>query len=163
MDNNYNNEKGTVIPYENNVPVSLSEKFNNGMDRCEGLLGQVQDISDQMLAVSDAAQNIANLYTQCQAFKARTEQVKAWSNVQMANTIAKYKVCQQFLESTFGERNEALQKHYELMDKAMESGDRELILASMQGISNIVTKSPLDELEQFAKVFNNPDLPLLDF
>ena len=48
-------------------------------------------------------------------------------------------------------------------DMAMESGDRELILASMQGISNIVTKSPLDELEQFAKVFNNPDLPLLDF
>ena len=163
MDNNYNNENGTVIPYENNVPVSLSEKFNNGMDRCEGLLGQVQDISDQMLAVADAAQNIANLYTQCQAFKARTEQAKASSNVQMANTIAKYKVCQQFLESTFGERNGALQKHYELLDKAMESGDRELILASMQGISNIVTKSPLDELEQFAKVFNNPDLPLLDF
>lgn len=160
---NRNNENGTVVPYENNTPAFLSEKFNNGMDRCEGLLEQVQDISGQMLAVADSAQNIANLYTQCQAFKARTEQINAWSNVQMANTIAKYKVCQQFLESTFGERNGALQKHYELMDKAIESGDRELILASLQGISNIVTKSPLDDLEQFYEVFNNPDLPLLDF
>lgn len=160
---NRNNENGTVIPYEKNAPSSLSEKFNNGMDRCEGLLEQVQDISGQMLAVADSAQNIANLYTQCQAFKARTEQINAWSNVQIANTIAKYKVCQQFLESTFGERNGALQKHYELMDKAIESGDRELILASLQGISNIVTKSPLDDLEQFFEVYNNPDLPLLDF
>lgn len=49
------------------------------------------------------------------------------------------------------------------MDKAMESGDRELILASLQGISSIVTKSPLDELEKFAELFNNPDVPLLDF
>ena len=156
-------EDGAVVPYNNNASTSLSEKFNNGMDRCEGLLGQVQDIQGQMLAVADTAQNIANLYTQCQAFIARTEQVKAWSNVQMANTIAKYKVCQQFLESTFGERNGALQRHYALMDKAMESRDHELILASLQGISSIVTKSPLDELEKFAELFNNPDVPLLDF
>ena len=156
-------EDGAVVPYNNNASTSLSEKFNNGMDRCEGLLGQVQDIQGQMLAVADTAQNIANLYPQCQAFIASTEQVKAWSNVQMAKTIAKYRVCQRFLESTFGERNGALQRHYALMDKAMESGDRELILASLQGISSIVTKSPLDELEKFAELFNNPDVPLLDF
>lgn len=163
MKNSFNYENGAIIPNESNAPVTISEKFNNSMDRCEGLMGQVQDISGQILAVADTVHNIANLYTQCQAFKNRTEQINAWSNVQMANTIAKYKVCQQFLESTFGERNGALQKHYEVMDKAMESGDRELILASLQGISSIVTKSPLDELEKFAEVFNNPDVPLLDF
>ncbi|MGN0069099.1 MAG: hypothetical protein ACI350_05165 [Prevotella sp.] len=49
------------------------------------------------------------------------------------------------------------------MDNAMVSGYREMILAALQGISNIVIKSPLDDLEKFVEIYNNPDHALLDF
>ena len=68
-----------------------------------------------------------------------------------------------YLEGTFGERDKALVKHYDLLDKAVDSNDRDLILASLQGISSIVTKSPLDDFEKFVELYNDPSQELLDF
>ena len=49
------------------------------------------------------------------------------------------------------------------LDKAVASNDRDLILASLQGISSIVTKSPLDDFEKFVELYNDPSQELLDF
>lgn len=67
------------------------------------------------------------------------------------------------MEGTFGERDKALTKHYDLLDKAVASNDRDLILASLQGISSVVTKSPLDDFEKFVELYNDPTQELLDF
>ena len=112
-----------------------------------------------MQNLGNASQQIANIY----AMSCRIKQIKAQTDVQLANTIAKYKVCHEFLESTFGERHEALQKHYDVLDNAVASGDRDLILAALHGISDIVTTSPLSELQRLAEVFDDPSVPLLDF
>ena len=58
-----------------------------------------------------------------------------------------------------GEENAASAKQ----DKAVASNDRDLILASLQGISSIVTKSPLDDFEKFVELYNDPSQELLDF
>ena len=111
----------------------------------------------------DAAQNIAGMFTECMLAQERTKQMQEWGKVEIANTIAKFKTAQSFLEGTFGERDKALVKHYDLLDKAVASNDRDLILASLQGISSIVTKSPLDDFEKFVELYNDPSQELLDF
>lgn len=63
----------------------------------------------------------------------------------------------------FGEREKALDVHYRTLDKAIESNDRELIVAAIQGISTIVTKTPLEDLERLAQLYNDSSAPLLDF
>ena len=67
------------------------------------------------------------------------------------------------LEKTFGERDKALSKHYDLLDNAINSNDREMILVALHGISSIVTKSPLDDFEKFVELYNDTSQPLLDF
>ena len=108
-------------------------------------------------------QNAGNLYAQCCEIKEKTKQVQAWSQAKITETVAKYKSCQEFLSYTFGERDKALSKQYEVLDKAVNNGDKDLIIAALQGISGIVTSSPLSDFDKFAKLYEDKSQPLLDF
>ncbi len=111
----------------------------------------------------DIMQSAVDLYSQCKIVEEKTEQIRMWSEVKIAETVAKYRSCQEFLNYTFGERDKALSKHYNLLDKAVEDGDKELIVEALRGISGIVTSSPLSDFEAFAKLYEDTSQPLLDF
>ena len=108
-------------------------------------------------------QSASNLYAECKLVEERTEQIKLWGEVKIAETVAKYRSCQEFLSFTFGERDKALSKHYDLLDKAVNDGDKELIVAALKGISGIVTSSPLSDFKEFVKLYEDTTQPLLDF
>ncbi len=108
-------------------------------------------------------QSATDLYSQCKMVEEKTEQIRMWSEVKIAETVAKYHSCQEFLNFTFGERDKALSKHYNLLDKAVKEGDRELIVEALRGISGIVTSSPLSDFESFVKLYEDTSQPLLDF
>lgn len=127
------------------------------------LASQVNVLAENLTGTLNQAERIASLYRDCQMVEAQTEQVKAWSQVEIAKTVAKYKSCQEFMYHTFGERDKALTKHFELLDKAIEGNDKDLIISALQGIGGIVTKSPLQDLEEFAKLYEDTSQPLLDF
>lgn len=129
------------------VPYEDQETYDDSSD------GQAGDLLMQA----------ANLYSQCMQVEQKTEQIRMWSEVQIAKTVAKYRSCQEFLNFTFGERDKALTKHYGVLDKAVESGDRELIIAALKGISGIVTSSPLSDFDEFVKLYEDTTQPLLDF
>ena len=133
------------------------------LQEMNNLAAQTNQITEQLVTITGTVERVANMYTECKRVEAQAEQVKAWSQVEIAKTIAKYKSCQEFMYHTFGERDKALAKHYELLDNAMACGDKDLIIEALRGIGNIVTKSPLEDLEQFAKLFEDTSQPLLDF
>ena len=108
-------------------------------------------------------QSAVVLYSQCKMVEEKTEQVRMWSEVKIAETVAKYRSCQEFLNYTFGERDKALSRHYDLLDKAVEDGNKELIVEALHGISGIVTASPLSKFEEFVKLYEDTSQPLLDF
>lgn len=108
-------------------------------------------------------QNATNLYAQCKIVEQQTEIVKRWSEAKIVQTVAKYRSCQEFLAFTFGERDKALTKHYDLLDKAVADGDREMIVEALRGISGIVTSSPLSDFDAFVKLYEDTSVPLLDF
>lgn len=143
----------------NNSVATLAETIEVGVEQVKSMCEEVSYAMDKLGVTDNIVQNVTEVYNMHQ----RTEQMRLWSNAQITSTIARYKACHEFLSHTFEERGGALQKHYDVLDRAIESGDKELIIAAMQGISSIVTTSPLQDLEEFAKVFNDPDAPLLDF
>lgn len=63
--------------------------------------------------------------------------------------------------ATFGERNMALQKEYQALDYGMQSGDRDIILGALKGISDIVVKSPLEDVAKIAMELRDTKKPLL--
>lgn len=120
-------------------------------------------VNNMVNAASNLANNIADVYARCKEAEERSEQMRVWGTLKMQETVTKFKLCQDFLDRTFGERETALGKHYDLLDKAVAANDKDLIIAAIKGISTIVTKSPLEDLEAFAKVFNDESQPLLEF
>ncbi len=127
------------------------------------LIGQKNIDLQQIGNMVDSVQSLYSMYNQAKEIEAKTEQMRLWSNVKIAEITTKYKSCQDFLEKSFGERDKALEKHYNILDRAIEKGDRELVLYALQGISGIVTKSPLSEFEKFVELYNDTSKPLLDF
>ncbi len=155
------NEVSEYADYEeyDSLPAN-SDDYEN---EAEDYLGKVKSYVDTAYMIADKTQELMGLYAQCKQVEEHTKQLKVWSEVEIARTVAKYKSCQDFLDKTFGEREHALNKHYELLDKAVESNDKDLIIAALSGISSIVTKSPLDDFEEFVKLYNDDSQPLLDF
>lgn len=104
-----------------------------------------------------------DLYLQCKQMEKRAEILKTWSQIRITETVAKYKSCQEFLYYTFGERDKALCKHYELLDKAIADSNNDMVIAALKGISGIVVKSPLEDFSQFVRLYEDTSQPLLDF
>ena len=103
------------------------------------------------------------IYARCQEVTEKRKAVEAWSKVKITETVAKYKACQDLLNHTFGERDKALSKYYDLLDNAVNSNDNQLIISALQGISGIVTSSPLSDFQEFVRVWDDTSQPLLDF
>lgn len=123
------------------------------------LAEKIRFAQDGLKSGGQIMHNLENIYVTRQ----RTKQIKAITELELAKTVATYKVLHEFLTSTFSERHEALQKHYDILDDAIRKGDKEIILASLNGIGNIVTTSPLSELQRLAQIFDDTSVPLLDF
>lgn len=136
---------------------------NNNVPQPVMTEGGGSDAASIVASVAGTVTAIAGCYAVCRQSIERTKQIRMMTDVQMANITAKYKSFELLLNKVFGEREKALDVHYRTLDKAIESNDRELIVAAIQGISSIVTKTPLEDLERLAQLYNDSSAPLLDF
>lgn len=152
----------TLHNFGNDVSSAM-QQISNTADKARSSIREIGDTADRVGNMLGSVKDIAELYTQCVAINGRTRQVEAVTQLKLAQTVAKFKLGELFLTQSFGERNEALQHNYKVLDKAIEDGNTGLILAAMSNISGIVTTSPLDELERLYERFDDPTDSLLDF
>ena len=111
--------------------------------------------------LADKAVEVWRMNAQCQN---DIKKLEVYSQIRIHEITAKYQLCRDVLSNIFAERQTALNAHYATLDQAMQSDDRELIIASLKGISSIVEKNPLESFKEFSRVFDNKDETLcLDF
>lgn len=151
-------QEGAVQQFDDYEEVST--RYGND---AVSFLQQVNDTTDKLTQGLTLAQNVGSMYNDMLQLHEKRKTVEAISQVKLANTVAKYKVAQQFITESFGERNSALQQDYKVLDDAIAKGDREMIIAAMSKIGDIVTSSPLAELQELLVRFDDPDDSLLDF
>ena len=90
--------------------------------------------------------------------------IESHNNREIYRISEKYETVKQTLQFIFGERQTALNAHYAVLDKAIKSDDRELIIKSLQGASSIVSQHPLENFSEFRQIWDNTDETLyLDF
>lgn len=146
---------------------TLEGHIDRQHDRLQGTLGKVQDtlgaVQNTMAFAAQNMNSLADIWERNKAIDLEAEKVKAWSDREITNIIATYQKERAIIEHTFGERDKALSQHYKTLDRAIERWDRDIILQSMQNISHIVAKSPLDDFANFSKAFDDKSQPLLDF
>lgn len=111
----------------------------------------------------DVTQQVVEVYAESQRLNAQVEVVKTMGQVELAKIAAKFQTAQNLIEKAFGERGQALNAHYRVLDDAINSGDRDMIIQAMNQISSIVVSSPLADITKFIEVFEDKSQPLLDF
>ena len=123
-------------------------------------INQLAQSGSEMLSTFE---RIMSIRRDCEVMAQKTEQVRMIAQERIINTLAKCKQNQDIIEKVFGERDKALSKYYEVLDKALASNDRQMLLASMEQISKVVTTSPLAEIERLSQIYDDTSQPLLDF
>lgn len=122
------NANDTLIPTNPNMRIA---------EMGVGLAHQAMDVYKTSMMVE---QNIAA--------------IRAPSEVQLAQIVSKFEFCKSALDHVFQDRHSALAAHYSVLNDAMKSNDRELIIGALRGISSIVVTSPLSD---FTQIINNWD------
>lgn len=158
------------IPYNEQDEIVEYEEDNGGGNTSVQVGNQAIDFLQEVSASADRfnqgltmAQNVASMYGDIVSMRENTKAIQAMSAAKLAKTVAKFKVTQQAIAETFKERNSVLQQDYKVLDDAIAKGDREMIIAAMSKIGDIVTTSPLSELKELVERFDDPDDSLLDF
>lgn len=126
------------------------------------------DAIDTGLNLADKGMNmigdITRVYEKSLEIKRDIALIQASTAIELKRIASQYELCQNVLQGVFGQRQEALMAHYEVLEKALEGDDRTLIIASLRGISEIVVSNPLESYSKFIEAWNDNSQPLeLDF
>ena len=124
-------------------------------------INQLSSTLSEHKALADKAFEVWQMNSQC---RNQIKLLELQSKERIAEMTQRYQLCRDVLSAVFSERQTALNAHYATLDKALQSDDKELIIASLEGISSIVEKNPLESFKEFTKVLDNKDATLyLDF
>lgn len=151
----YDNTTTSIVGFKNN-----DDSFTNNVHAISNLVQQNTDVVKQVL---DLASQVTDVYRESQQLAAKVDVMKEYSKIELAKTAAKFQTTKAIIEETFGERRQALSSYYKVLDDAIKNGNEDLIIKSMQMIGTVVVTSPLAQIQEFVKAFEDKSQPLLDF
>lgn len=139
-----------MIANGKDVVNQVTDSFNRGVQVVEDVISLQNRIVDVWQESRRIDQNIA--------------MINSAKEIELQKIAAKFTLCREVLAQRFGERHQGLTAHYRVLENALESNDREMIIASLKGISNIVASNPLEDFTAFMNVMEDKDKTLeLDF
>lgn len=118
-------------------------------------LGKMEAIRDLGNMVTNIATSAMDVWKTSKIIERDITAINAKTNIELTKIAAKYEMCQTALMGIFGERKEALQKHYQILDSALKENDREMVIVALKGVSDIVTTRPLEDFNKFLEVWND--------
>lgn len=121
-------------------------------------------LSDYVQNNPEILSKLLKMYEENRTLSLEMRKLEIENDVQIEKIIKRYESFRYLLTLIFEERSKALFVHYQVLDKALFSNDRELIINSLRGISTIVTQNPLESFVEFSRILDDRDEILkLDF
>lgn len=111
-----------------------------------------QDVAACLKAISEARSEEART-------RVEMEKVRASRDVALAAIVAKHDLYRRVFDYIFEERRDAIQKHFEIIDRGIASDNQELILGGLRGLGQIVASSPFTDLKALSEVLEG-DKPI---
>lgn len=81
--------------------------------------------------------------------------IEAKRDVLITEMQLKYGLIHAALGEIFAERRAALDQHFEIIERGMANNDRELVVAGLNGVANIVSSSPFADLDRLGQLLNS--------
>lgn len=97
---------------------------------------------------------LTEAYNQSQSTKVELARIEAMKESVLLEIQNKYDLYHKVFDQIFDERRTAINKSFDLIDKGLDSGDKELVSIGMQGLSKIVSSSPFANMEQLSNMLN---------
>lgn len=85
-------------------------------------------------------------------------QINAWKEANLAKISAQRSILEQYLTATFNERSDTISALFERLDKGIESGNPDLINATLGGIIEIAKISPLRDALKLVDAVNDSNI-----
>jgi len=93
---------------------------------------------------------LGEAYKEKQFTSLELAKLEAQKEVALFEIKSKYELYHQVFDSIFEERKVAINKSFEIIDRGLELGDKEMVNIGMQGLSKIVSSSPFANLQQLS-------------
>ena len=67
----------------------------------------------------------------------------------------KYDLLHEVFEEVFSDRRDAISKHFDIVEKGIQSDNRDLILGGLKGLAEIVSSSPFANVQELARLLES--------
>jgi hypothetical protein len=112
-------------------------------------LEQVSDIVPST-DVLNFLNKLTDAYKEAKVTERELAKIQAQKEVLLTEIEKRYDLYYKVFDHIFDERKVAIAKSFEIIDKGLQEGDKDLISIGMQGLSKVVSSSPFANLEQLS-------------
>ncbi|MFZ3171821.1 MAG: hypothetical protein WA118_07570 [Carboxydocellales bacterium] len=95
---------------------------------------------------------LTDAYKEAKVTEREIARIQAQKEVLLTEIEERYELYHKVFDHIFNERKVAIAKSFELIDKGLKEGDKDLISIGMQGLSKVVSSSPFANLEQLSRM-----------
>ena len=114
-------------------------------------LEQVSDIVPSA-DVLNFFNKLTDAYKEAKVTEREIAKVQAQKEVLLSEIEKKYDLYHKVFDRIFDERRVAIAKSFEIIDKGLQDGNKDLISIGMQGLSTVVSSSPFANIEQLSRM-----------
>lgn len=114
-------------------------------------LEQVSDIVPST-DVLNFFNKITDSYKEAKVTEREIAKIQAQKEILLTEIEKRYELYHKVFDHIFDERKVAIAKSFEIIDKGLNEGDKDLISIGMQGLSKVVSSSPFANIEQLSKM-----------
>lgn len=95
---------------------------------------------------------LTEAYKEGQATKLELAKLEAQKEIALTEIKHKYELYHKVFDAIFDERKAAINKSFDIIDKGLATGDKDLIGMGMKSLSTIVSSSPFANMQQLSNM-----------
>lgn len=99
--------------------------------------------------------SLMEAYREEQNLRRDLAKIEAMRDVVLTEITKRYELYHRVFDRIFDERKEAIDRHFDIIDRGIAANDKELIIQGLQGLSTIVSSSPFANLQELSKLLES--------
>jgi hypothetical protein len=99
--------------------------------------------------------NLLEAHKEEQSTQREIARIAAVKDVVLTEITNRYQLYRTVFDRIFDERKEAIDRHFDIIDRGITAGDKQLILAGLEGLSRIVSSSPFANIQELSQLLES--------
>ncbi|MBL8212448.1 MAG: hypothetical protein JNK87_17165 [Bryobacterales bacterium] len=123
---------------------------NRALAHLEGI-SKIMPSADALAFLS----SLIGAYCEQQNLRRDLARIEAMRDSVLTEMTNRYDLYHRVFDRIFDERRQAIDRHFDIIDRGISRSDKELIIQGLQGLSAIVSSSPFANLHELSKLLES--------